>query len=334
MPSFRVSVVIPTYNRKDSLLCCLESLRRQTLSLSEFEVIVVDDGSTDATGETLRNSTWPFRLQYVFQQNSGPSQARNVGVRNASGEIIAFTEDDVEVRPDWLMIALAYFKDQSLALLEGRTVYSGTDKDVRRFEATPRHSFIPCNLFIKKDVFEKVGGYDPAFFDPRRKLYFREDADLGFRILEEGFVSRIAADVVTEHPSQFRSLSACVRHARRYVFDPLLYRKHPARFRQLIEVKEMFGLSIRRPQHYLSLLYAIWVVGLISYLIMGDSTGAIGSALLKFVSSSLFRYKYQGAGALKLHRLDETLVFLAMPIIYLTALIKGCFRFKSFGALL
>lgn len=332
--ALQFSVVIPTFNRKAALRRCLESLSRQTLSPLDFEVIVVDDGSTDGTAATLEGLRFPFHYTYFFQPNGGPSSARNLGISRAQGVIVAFTEDDVEVRPDWLQNALACFDEGTVGLLEGRTVYSHSGKDIRRFEGTSVHSFVPCNLFIRRDILSKVGGYDPDFYDPKDGLYFREDADLGFRILDRGTVTRIASDVVVEHPLQFTRMAECLRHARRYVFDPLLYKRHPQHFRQMIEVKEVFGLTVHRPQHYLALFYFVTTIGFALGLVCGSVFFSTTLALVLFVSSLLFRYKYQGARAVRIYRLGETLGFLALPIVYLVSFARGCVRFKSFGAFL
>ena len=328
------SVVIPTFNRKESLFRCLRSLASQTTSPAEFEVIVVDDGSTDGTKSAVECIQWPFPLICLRQDNSGPSAARNFGVTKARGEVIAFSEDDVEPRPDWLQNARAYFADSSMVLVEGRTVYSQTDDGVRRFEGGDRHSFIPCNLFVRKEAFTRVGGYDPSFYDVRTGLYFREDADLGFRILDMGVETRLASDVIVEHPRQFTSLAACFRHVRRYMFDPLLYRKHPVHFRRMIEVKSIAGITIHRPQHYLALVYALLVIAIFASLGQGFVQASLMLALFVFVCSFLFRYKYQGVKALRLYRLDETLAFLVLPLLYVGSFFKGCFRFKSFGLIL
>src|SRR5690242_8167475 len=93
-----VSVVIPTYNRCESLKRTLEGLARQDYPTIDFEVIVVSDGSTDKTEEVLKTYAVaaPFRLRFFTQANSGPSVARNRGVQESTGEVIVFLDDDVE----------------------------------------------------------------------------------------------------------------------------------------------------------------------------------------------------------------------------------------------
>jgi glycosyltransferase involved in cell wall biosynthesis len=328
------SVVIPTYNRKDSLVKCLNSLEMQTLSPTEFEVIVVDDGSTDGTSQSVAMAKYPFRLRYVGQENAGPSRARNKGVAVTEGRIIALTEDDIIVQADWLANARKYFIESDIDILEGRTVYADSDEDVRRFEPEQRMSFIPCNLFVKKDVYDRLGGYDERFYDQQSHVYFREDADFGFRALGRGCQVLIARDVVVEHPVQFSDLRSCMRHIRRYYFDPLLYSRHASLFRQMIEVKTIAGITIHRPQHYVALLYVVMVC----WAIVSSLSSSLGSPFWgiagAFLCGMLFRFKYQGRKALGMHEVRETFGFVFLPALYLITVIRGCFRFRSFGALL
>jgi glycosyltransferase involved in cell wall biosynthesis len=102
-----VSVVVPTYNRAAVLTEMLASVRAQTFA--DFEVIVVDDGSTDDTGERVRALGEP-RLRYVRQDNGGVSSARNHGLRLAQGEIIAFVDSDDLWNPDTLERVVGFFR--------------------------------------------------------------------------------------------------------------------------------------------------------------------------------------------------------------------------------
>ncbi len=96
--NLKLSVIIPTYNRLDALKLTLGSLEKQGLSRDEYEIIVVDDGSTDGTGDWLKqqekkNNGPSFRC--FFNQDGGPARARNTGLDNARGEIIFITGDDI-----------------------------------------------------------------------------------------------------------------------------------------------------------------------------------------------------------------------------------------------
>ncbi len=328
-----LSVVIPSYNRRVRLEQCLEALACQSLPTVSFEVIVVDDGSTDTTAEYLRQSKFPYPIRFQRCENTGPAHARNLGVAMARGEFIAFTEDDVIPHKEWLANAAKHLRSGTIDVLEGKTVYAGTGKAVRRFDPEGLPSFVPCNLFVRRSSLQEIGGFEDKFFEKSSGLYFREDADLGFRLLEKGDRVAIVRDVLVEHPVQFLTLKDCYRHARRYVFDPLLYRRHPAKFRQFIEVKRIFGLTVHRPYHYVAWMCAFsWLLFCVA-LLGGAGVSGIGAAAVGFACSLLVRYKYQGRAALKLYRMHETTAFLFLPFVYLWAVVRGCIRYRSFALL-
>jgi glycosyltransferase involved in cell wall biosynthesis len=100
MSAPRISVVIPTFNRRERLGRVLSALVGQTTPPSEFEVIVVDDGSADGTSEWLSLQSFPFELRCLRQQNAGPARARNKGIEAARGEKVLFLDDDVVPCPE------------------------------------------------------------------------------------------------------------------------------------------------------------------------------------------------------------------------------------------
>lgn len=328
------SVVIPTFNRSDALLGCLGALSRQSIEMDQFEVIVVVDGSTDGTAGRLASVRYPYDFHFVEIANSGAGHARNEGAKLARGEYIAFTEDDVIPDAGWLSNARKHLRQGTHALLEGRTVYAGSTGSVRRHEPPGIPSFIPCNLFVLRTAFATSGGYDPDYFDRERGLYFREDSDLGFRLLDAGHAAAIGQDIIVAHPPQFESLRACIRHARRYVFDPLLYKRHPGRYREMIEVKRVAGMTVRRPQHSVALLDLAAVLAALAGLAGWGSTWFFAGLALSIACGFLFRLKYQGRKAMRLDQFHITLGFWVVPFVYLYSLVRGCFRYRTAGVLI
>ena len=152
-----ISVVLPTFNRAELLQKQLNALSKQTLDTNLFEIIVVNDGSSDATFEILNEWKAKHTNRVVLHlKNGGPAKARNAGVAAAKGEIIAFTDDDCVVAKDWLNVIHSAFQKNSAIALQGRTT---TDRAKR----TPlthqienlsfRNLTVTCNAAIKKSAF-------------------------------------------------------------------------------------------------------------------------------------------------------------------------------------
>lgn len=188
-----LSVVIPTYNRKASLLRTLGALERQTLPVEQFEVIVVSDGSTDGTAEAVRERAYPFRLRFMEQPNSGPSVARNLGARAACGEVIVYVDDDIEPCPTFLQVhAEAHEADPCLVLIGPQSMPKGErfpvwiawehqmlEHQYARFrsgawEAGPNNLY-SGNFSVRRKHLIDVGGFDEKFVR-------QEDVELGFRL--------------------------------------------------------------------------------------------------------------------------------------------------------
>ena len=114
-PHVRASVVVPTYNRAARIGYCLDALRSQDSSVA-FEVIVVNDGSTDDTLQIIKKYQG---IRVISQANAGPAAARNRGVQEASGEIVLFTDDDCEPVSNWLQEMLRPFDDPEVVGAKG-----------------------------------------------------------------------------------------------------------------------------------------------------------------------------------------------------------------------
>src|SRR5437660_1697623 len=99
-PTF--SVIVPTHNRPRALVRCLRALARSDLEPGDFEVIVVNDGSSVDYEEPLREIRREFEFQYLSQAQGGPAMARNTGITVARGRYAAFTDDDCQPSPTWL----------------------------------------------------------------------------------------------------------------------------------------------------------------------------------------------------------------------------------------
>jgi glycosyltransferase involved in cell wall biosynthesis len=177
-----VSVVVPVFNAAAYIAGALRSVFAQTFT--DFEVIVVDDGSDDHAALTRALAEFDGRIHYFRQPNSGPAKARNTGVAKATGELVAFLDADDEWLPEKLARQVKYFQDHPDTGLLHAAVVDGTPDSA--IGGPPRHAF--CELFhtdffirtltvmMPRRVFTEAGG-----FDERREIHV-EDWDLWLRI--------------------------------------------------------------------------------------------------------------------------------------------------------
>ena len=239
------SVVIPSLGTSPGLAGTIEALARQSFPAERFEIIVVLDGAELAVelGERLRARG--VRLERLARR-AGPGAARNRGAALARGAILAFTEDDCLPDRDWLLRAAWRFEQgPEIEVLDGRTEKPGG----RPLRVQPGDAplYLPTNLFVRRGLFERLGGYHEGFFDAGGGIYFREDSDFGFTLESAGARIVTAPEVRVTHPDEHPRFLDPLRWARRYEMDALLRERHPDRFRAQIEVHRLGALRIRRP---------------------------------------------------------------------------------------
>lgn len=331
--SLRLSVVIPTRNRKNVLERLLRSLERQTLAKDQFEVIVVDDGSSDGTPAEVEAFAGqsPLQVRCVANPERGTGAARNYGVTQARGGIVAFMDDDVTLREDCIANALAHFDNEPIAAVEAQLLIEGTQRPL--LKSSFAQGFITNAIFYRRQVLLEIGGFDDAFFDRRSGMFFRDDLDLGFRLLEAGHTAIQPADVVAWHPFIYPDLRSCFAHARRYMMDPLLYRKHPARFRSLLERKRIGPLSFGRPMHYACMAHCVSILGIALSLATRLPLAAAVGAAAAIATHFVVRFKFQGPRALHFWDLRAILAFAALPWWYAYWFIRGCIRFGGWRSI-
>jgi GT2 family glycosyltransferase len=198
-----VSVIIPTYNRKEELTGLLSSLNEQTLPACNFEIIVVDDGSADDTLFYLKAlvSGGKENLFFCYQKNQGPGAARNRGMAMARGTLFAFTDTDCRPLPEWLDELIKPFSDKQVGAVGGAEEFEPAERALSRAihfcmtsplttggmrgaSGKKLAHYYPrtFNMAISRESFERTGGF--------KQLYHGEDIELSFRIKEAGLVLR------------------------------------------------------------------------------------------------------------------------------------------------
>ncbi len=172
-----ISIVIPTYNRPDRLERCLQSISRLNYPRNRFDVTVVDDGSPQSLAGIAQRFESQISLNLIRQDNAGPANARNRGAAAARGEYLAFTDDDCQVHPDWLLAMAAAFKQHPTVLVGGHTlnalpenIYSTAsqlliDYLYRYYNLSPGTAtfFASNNFALPRDQYQTLGGFDTSF---------------------------------------------------------------------------------------------------------------------------------------------------------------------------
>ena len=190
------SVVIPTRERRRELAECLRRLAASAQSLdgSQYEVIVTDDGDFEATGAWLR-AEHPW-VRHVRGPRRGPAANRNAGARAVRGLWIVFADDDIVPAAEWLA-AFAAAAVTGAPVLEGRTTCEAGIRSPRVHspENNDGGNLWSCNFAIRRDVFERVGGFDEGFAFPHM-----EDADLRERLRTAGHEIAWVGNAIVDHP--------------------------------------------------------------------------------------------------------------------------------------
>jgi GT2 family glycosyltransferase/membrane protein implicated in regulation of membrane protease activity len=227
----RVSVVVCSYNGSRTIRDCLDGLLQ--LEYPDFEVIVVDDGSTDATPAIARG--YPVRL--ISTPNRGLSSARNTGLKAATGEIVAYIDDDASPDPHWLHYLVSTFLDTPHAGVGGPNIPPPGDgwiaECVAHSPGGPIHVLISdreaehvpgCNMAFRRERLKAIGGFDPRFRTAG------DDVDVCWRLQERGWTLGFSPAAMVWHRRR-NSVRAYVRQQRGYGrAEALLEQKWPERY--------------------------------------------------------------------------------------------------------
>ncbi len=201
----KVSVIVCSYNGGQTLEACLRSLKK--VNYPDYEVVLVDDGSTDNTKEIVSHHPW---VNAIHQPNMGLSVARNVGAAHATGEILAYTDSDCMADPDWLYYLVGTLLSGNYAGVGGPNIsppaQNWQQACVAAAPGGPSHvlltdvvaEHIPgCNMAFHRWAFDKIGGFDPEY----RKA--GDDVDFCWRLQQEGEVIAFSPSAIVWHYRRF-----------------------------------------------------------------------------------------------------------------------------------
>jgi glycosyltransferase involved in cell wall biosynthesis len=221
-----ISVVIPTFNRRETLETVLPLLAKQSLPPEQYELLLCDSGSSDGTAELVAALAIPNLRHILPPENRGRSGARNVGIRAAAGEIVLFTDADIIPSPNLLEEHLRLHRAHPHSSVVGLEVQVDTVAEYEQVRDNPydkgRHMhgrtdkemswlfFLTGNASAPRQALLDVGLFDENF-----TVYGHEDLELGYRLQQAGYTIRYNAAAVNYHwhPVPFEERCDKMRHS-------------------------------------------------------------------------------------------------------------------------
>jgi GT2 family glycosyltransferase len=277
-PSF--SVIVPTRNRPGQLARCLASLAALDYPRERYEVVVVDDGGNTDTHGIVSKIDQELRTTCVRVSHGGPAAARNAGVAASGGEIIAFTDDDCAVDPEWLRRLAARFSAMRGSVVGGRVMnglasnrYSSASQSLQDFLYRWYHEerggelrfFTTNNLALSRFDFDGIGGFDETF------TFASEDRDLSDRALAAGLSLVYAPDAIVHHAHELGLGEFLRQHYQ--------YGKGAVHFRSRRRARRRTRVRLEPPAFYYEMLASPFKAG--------SAEPLVGSLLLLASQSAL-----------------------------------------------
>ena len=228
-----VTVAVSTYQRSKRLPRLVDALERQTLSHDLFEVVIVDDGSTDDTSDILERlaASSPLDMRIIsMEQNSGQARGRNAAWRAARAPIVAFTDDDCIPTPGWLEAGIGEML-KGVDIVVGQTSPAPDQLQLlgpfsRTMVTTDERFYATCNIFYRREDLETVNGFDDGF---GRKG--GEDTDLAYRVRRLRRLTAFAPDALVHHDVRPSSFRATVKETLRWDGIVRMVRRNPSEAR-------------------------------------------------------------------------------------------------------
>jgi len=216
----KASVVIVVKNEARYISGCLESLHNQTFQ--QFEIIIIDNGSSDGTGQIITSLHYK-NINYYYEPDSvGIAELRNRGIHRASGEYIFFTDGDCTPHTHWIEEGVNILAAQEHVGVEGMTYYEHRQKITVSDGVTSQFTaggYPTCNVAYTREILEKAGFFDPHF------TCGHEDRDLAFRVLPHGSIN-FNPQMLVFHQQKKLSIRALFSRAKRVENIVYFNKKH------------------------------------------------------------------------------------------------------------
>ena len=330
-----VTVVIPAHGHPEVVAELIRALGEQAAEAGlRLPVVVADDCSPEPLAAPLLAAAPPSVDLRVVRtaRNGGPGAARNRALAEVITEWVAFIDADELPGEGWLATLHRHLSDPGVPdVLVGRVaIPTAAGPFEHATEATAEEEqYVAGNIAFRAAQLRGDGGFDERFYDPARRLHFREDAELRFRLEAAGRTARYAPDLVVEHPPLPASLFGPARLARRYYFDPLLSREHPERFTEFVRSRKVGPIGLRRARHDTALVFAAGAAATGAGLATGSRGLARGGAiaLLAGWAAQFFALGWRRQVRPE-HVAPLALLSAITPLVYLWHFYRGVVAFR------
>lgn len=253
----KVSVILPAHNEEEYIGACLNSLENQTFPKEDFEIIVVDNMSTDRTADIARR--YPVTL--LSKPTGLVGSVRNHGFRNSSGEIIAFIDADCIAPENWIEKGVSLLSANNNYVFGGFCLLQDNPSFIERYwllpSTSPQKDLLGAAIFIRREDFEEVGLFD-------EKLTSGEDSKLSRDLRKKGHTVALSSEISVAHlgnPTSFRNfVKRQIWHSENY----------------LPSIKD----SLKDPTFYLVLTWTLLLLSIIASLFIHQSSVATASLLI------------------------------------------------------
>ncbi len=215
-----LSVVVSFHNERNTIRSCVQSLLAQTYPVDSYEIILVNNGSTnDTASQILDLAQKNSQIRLLDQADLGIAAGRNLGVRHARGEIVLFTDPDCIPNSQWLEEHEKCYAGGDVDGVDGRIETDWSALHYPRVVAPVGFRFLTSNLSFTSEALRKLHGFDERF---RAK----EDSDLEFRASKMGLKIVHNERAVVYHPPKHLGVKQLIRWGLKHQFDVLLWKKH------------------------------------------------------------------------------------------------------------
>lgn len=322
-----VSVVISVKNRSVLMWDCLSGLARQSLGRDRFEVVMIDNVSSEDLRTVAERAERELGLNMRYArmtEDHGPAPARNHGVTLAAAPIIAFTDSDCRPDPNWLAQGLTAFDDPMVAFCTG-PVLAKPEGEVRltsklTFETQAEHPTFPtANAFYRRDLFLGFNGFDASlsYRDPFDRATECADTDLAWRLIEAGYTRRFLPDAIMYHEIEEQGRLLWMLEPTRLFVLPELVRRHPTLRDVLLHARYFFYpaswlLYLAALLGLLAIMTWAWLALLVPVLLLAKGIARTGSADPRVLA----------------HFIGRVLLHLPRMLIMTASLLYGSARFR------